>query len=334
MGLAGNAVRGIVHSNTDLPSASLGLVIPKGVTVLDNFGSGSSLNLTGDLIDAGRFFAYSTNTGATNATLNANDITVQHGAILSSVLPGSLIPGLGVPVPNLSLTLNANEALLNAGTISSARDLNLVSGNIVNSGLITTIGGNVNISTVRPENIVFNNTNGIIKALNGSINFRDSSFTGANNLTLTGGDWLAQNLNLYSGQGSVTANVGNVSGVVNIYAGSARTFARSGNLDLGIQDILGDPTYYNIGNITLSNNINVGESLAILATGNIIGTSALTSIDTEDSTFVGHDITMVAGANLTPGCGSCTTDGTKNTSGSVTVDLTSLRGGDIDFSAS
>src|SRR5262249_33687048 len=196
----------------------------------------------------------------------------------------------------LDLSLSALHNIVNAGTISSAGNLNLTAGgsiinasstgaipliqamnninlstgNLVNSGTIASSFGNINITSQMVQNIAINNVGGVLQALQGAINVRDSAFTGAANLSMTGGDFLARELNLYSGQGDVTVDVERVEGTVNIYANEAHVTSASDSLALGTIKLDGDPTFINsTGDITITGLVSFAEKIAIIANGNI-----------------------------------------------------------------
>src|SRR5262249_4834479 len=117
-------------------------------------------------------------------------------------------------------------------------------------------------------------------------------------LSLTGGDLAAQAVNLQAGAGAIKANVNNVIGAVNVSGCSAQFASDAGVLDLGSVNVAGDPTFFNIGNISIDDSITVGQSLAILATGNITASKAVV-IGTRDQSQGGHNVYIVAGGNLT-----------------------------------
>src|SRR5262249_33743422 len=123
VGRDGNAIRGTVNLTPNISSMISELVIPKRVTVVNDFGLGSTLDIGGNLTNSGRFFAVSSNSSVTNAVINADNIFNNSGAILSSVLPAGGLAGLGNLVGNLSLTLNAINNIVNAGAISSSGHL-------------------------------------------------------------------------------------------------------------------------------------------------------------------------------------------------------------------
>jgi hypothetical protein len=174
------------------------IVVAKHVTALDNFSNNQSLSLSGDLLNYGSIDAISTNSKITAGTISAVDIVNEAGGVISTSAPSNL--KIANAVPCTSLTLSASDSIVNAGQIKSGGDLNLssVSGNFINSGLISSSGGNVNFATPTPHAINIDSTGGMIQAVSGNINVRDASYTGSDNTNLVGGNYLSQNLNVYA----------------------------------------------------------------------------------------------------------------------------------------
>jgi YVTN family beta-propeller protein len=351
LGAAGNAVGGSVNITGQSLSS---LVIPTGVKVLDNV-AGSSLTLTGGLINSGSLFLYSTSSGASTASLTAADIINEKGGLLSSVVPASLLAGL-TSIPALSLNLSALNNLINAGIISSSGGINLTAGNSItnsgsiisgsvgninltsniinNSSLINSVAGNININAANAGNISVNNVNGTLQALLGNINVRDASFTANANFDLTGGNVLSKVLNINSGSGVVNVDANTLSGLVNVNAGSAHVTAATQDLLLGTMNLTGDPTFFNTdGNVTIDSPLMfAGMPLAVVASGNILLGAGATEIDTGSTTTAGGAITLIAGADIQPltPSGSSTTAGGAGTT-NIQVTGASKTGGEIDL---
>lgn len=109
------------------------VVIPGGVTALHDFASLSALNLSGNLNNAGTFYAFSSSSGVAGGIISAQNIFNQQGALLTSVLPAGGIAGINSAVGSFNLTLNALQNIVNAGTISSSGSLTATAGgSIVN----------------------------------------------------------------------------------------------------------------------------------------------------------------------------------------------------------
>ncbi len=100
-----------------------------------------------------------------------------------------------------------------APILSAAHDINIVSGTgtVTNSGNITATNGNVNISSNLPNtNVNVYGDWGTVSALNGAINIRNPLYTGTDAVTMYGGDYFAQSLNIYSGNGTISGSIGKV----------------------------------------------------------------------------------------------------------------------------
>lgn len=368
----GHAVGGTV-STASFGAFVANLVIPQGVTAIHDAGVAQALNLSGNLTNAGRLLAVSTNSAVTNAIFNASNIYNQQGALLSSVLPSSGLRGFANAVPRLDLTLNAAQDIINSGTMSSSGNLNLRAGgsivnaqppaisgpspliqaianvnldapNMINSGSIRSATGDINIASATAQanqsdfSERIDNTAGVIEALNGAINIGHPLYSGKMNLTLTGGDLLSNQLNFNLGSGIVDASVDKISGQVNINAGVAHLGSASGDLHLGNLHLIGDPTFFNdAGNIDIAGDITVGEALTIAASGNITASSNATISAHDDSH--GFDITLIAGAKITPSTpGALTSVGPYPTAGTpatgdITISGASTTGGSILFNS-
>src|SRR5262249_3331298 len=237
--------------------------------------TGSTPNITGDLMNAGKVRAYSTNGDISTANFSATNIFNRQGALITTI--SSNINGA---ISNLNLSLSALHDIVNSGTISSAGNLTLTAGgsivnalptgvtgaapllqaansinlftsNLVNSGIIAASTGNINIASV--QNIAMSNVGGQLQAIMGSINVRDALFTGKSDLTMLGGDFLSRELNLYSGCGSILADVGNVTGVVNVYGHEAHVATSTPDFMLGEFVLTGDPVFANkAGDLTIT----------------------------------------------------------------------------------
>src|SRR5207245_1231037 len=97
--------------------------------------------------------------------------------------------------------------------------------------------GDINISTVLPSDILIQSTAGTFQALNGNINVRDAQYNGGNNITISGGNFLSNQLNLYSGTGNINVVAGQVTGQVNSFAQTEHIFTDSQVLRLGNTNI-------------------------------------------------------------------------------------------------
>src|SRR5579885_243789 len=190
LGAQGNAVGGSLSITAGVSQHLANLVVPAGVTVVDNVARNGALNLSDNLTNAGTFYVLSTNPHIINAIVNVNNFLNQPGGVITTVLPGSL-QMTGV-VANTSLTINALNNIINSGTISSAGNLTMTAGgqilnalpagtsgaaprmeaaqavalqaaSVVNHGVISSQLGNFSITTANLAN------SGILQALSGSL---------------------------------------------------------------------------------------------------------------------------------------------------------------------
>ncbi|MBY0357277.1 MAG: hypothetical protein K2W82_04680 [Candidatus Obscuribacterales bacterium] len=366
----GAAVGGTMTIGSYLGRNLTGLVVPEGVTVIDK---SLSLNLTGGLTNAGNIYLVSSNPAVNTANLTAGDIVNLQTGLISTYLPSALNGVADGLLSGLNLNLTSLNGILNQGIINSSGALSLTAGttvanitgvagitpviqavndititsgigSIVNSGLITTNAGNVTFSAPNSIDLLLNNIGGNIQALNQTINMREIAYNGTANTNLFGGDLLSKTLNINAGQGTSDILADTVTGTINANGYAAHVFAGTDNLVLG-KITLVDPTFYNIGNITLSDDISVNEALTIAATGNITASSGIT-ITARNEEGVGQQINLIAGGNIdTSKCTSCTglsdvSGAIANGGGSVTAGYIVIKaptagatGGSVDFSA-
>ena len=319
------------------------LSIPQGVTVLAHASELGPLNMSGNLVNSGSFYLYSTNPGVSAASVSALNIFNNQGAVLSTVLPSVLQASLPSALVGLSLNLSAINNIVNAGAITSSGNLSLyaggsitnvgansvmqamqtlaltsMTGDITNAGLMAATYGNINVNAAQVANMTVNNLAGVMQALNGAINFRDPSYAGMANISLSGGDYLSQVLNFHGGQGAVDVNVNNVTGVVNAWANCARIAADSPYLQLGVIDASGDPYVTVTGNLDISSTT-FSPYLVAIAGENIFTSQLNTSLVTD-----GGNLVLIAGATPVDASGTCAS--------CITVDR-SESGGDIYLKA-
>lgn len=306
---AGKAVGG----SFSLTNSNLGsLVIPSGVIAISDISTAGALNILGNLTNSGSLFAISTNPQFNTANISANNIFNNQGGLISTVLPSAGVLGLTNALSALSLNLSALQNIINAGAITSSanlsltaggsivnalpvgvtgplpvmqavNNLNLFSANIQNAGLIASLQSNINIATQVAQNIVVNNTGGTLSAINGIINVRDQNFSGKFDLSLTGGDIIARELDLFSGNGIISAHVNSLGGQVNIIAGDLSLSAEQGSLRIGALNLSGDPDIRTSGDIFMERSRFGGDWIIpgsapfiLVAGGNIINVDVST----------------------------------------------------------
>lgn len=356
---AGRAVSGAFATHQLPQSAISSLAIPGGVTAIHDFArTAGTLNLIGNLTNNGTFFGVSTNPATHTANISAANIFNNANALLTTVLPSGGLAGYANAIGNLNLNLTAITNIVNAGTISSAGNLNASAGGsivnalpsgttglapvmqafqninlntqqLVNSGLIESTMGNINIANASSSDLLINTTSGTMKALQGAINI-ENPVSDNLRIDVLGGDWLSRTLNVSNIAGSMLFNVGEISGTLNLKAQDAHLFADSTHLTLGNVCLTGDPIIASTGTITLnSGNVDIstnGNPLAIIAGGDILtGDDPLNPgngvvIDTGGSTQ-GGTILMVAGAQYAV-----------QGDGSVLIQGGTKQGGQIDLS--
>lgn len=360
LGTEGNAVGGSFNIGANFGRYVNSLVIPEGVTAVKDFGVASTLNLVGNFTNAGNFYAVSSDAAVTSATIAAHNIINQQGAIISSVLPAAGLPGTNSTVSNLNMVLDAITNIVNAGQIISSGDLSAIAGGSIanavpsadaGSQALMQAAGSMNLSAGTGH--IFNN--GLIAASYGAINLLSGSLSTDININLidgtlqalagaivvenlcnrdiniAGGNWLSQQLNLYADNATITASVADISGVVNVRASKANLAASTSNLNLGVLDITGDPTFYNpAGSVTISSGTFNGQDLAIVASQDVLVTGNLT---TSPAGIISGDITLIAGAlfNPTPGAPSTLPYGPDYTQ-NITVNGGSPTGGSVQVS--
>ena len=334
------------------------VVIPTGVTAVRDFGTAGSITITGNLSNAGNFFALSSNSQFNTALISAGNIFNNQGALLSSILPsgGFANLGFGNLLSSVSLSLNATQNIVNYGSITSSGNLNLNAGgsiinalpagitgplpvmqavgdismitnSVQNAGLIASLNANINVATMLAQNLAINNIGGTFEALNGAINIRDQFFTPKFDTKILGGDFLSQTTNVFSGDGTINMDVNSVSGQLNLVGGAAHVSAVEGDLHIGALNMSGDPTIASGGDIYLEMSQFGGnwvfpgnEALVITAGKNIINVD-VTAIGTSGKSGNTGNIIMTAGGMIDLGAVPLTisTESTTGNSGMITL---------------
>lgn len=340
-------------------------VVPVNVSASGDFGKQGDVRISGDLINNGSIQAFSSDKNFASATIRADNITNNADASISSVLSQNT-RDLGGVVSDLGLNLHAEDSLKNFGSIESAGDLTLSAGkvlsnsgqaiarndlnlqapSITNSGRIESLVSNINIDSSSTSALNVNNAGGTLAALDGAINIRNADYAAPFNTLVSGGDLLSKEVNVYTGGGTADVFVNDLIGIINTSGSAAHVSANTSVLTIGKQCLIGDPTYFNTGDIVLDGDIVVGEKLAIISGGNITATSNVSQITARDASGQGYAINVIAGANITtPASGQISPNGgpavldaqnasyTDNATSTVTIDTTAPVGGNIDFSS-
>jgi hypothetical protein len=303
------------------------LVIPTSVTGIAK----SSLAVSGNVVDSGTLLGLG---GTTHSfTLRSGDLNVGSGGLLTTVVSGALAGLVAPQHVAVDLSVFSSGNISNAGTISSSGKLALTAagnitntasgamsgaqgvslysgaGSIANAGTISALAGNVAVNTATSVDLVMNNTGGQVLANAGDIVFRNTQYTGKQSTDVTGGLLSATNLDFNGGDGTVNVNAGEIDGKVNVSAECAHVAVNGGTLTLGDMNVTGDPTFVNtIGDVVIASNIlfTTGHpNVAILAAGNVRTTSPgpgipVTKIDISSATVGGGNLSIVAGAVITP----------------------------------
>jgi len=339
---AGAAIDGALNLNsvTDDGKAirTSQFVVPQSVEVFGDFGRhADGVRVTNDLVNYGSLYAVSTNRNQNRAVIAARDITNHAGAIITSAAPYNSTVELN---PNLDLSLRADRDLNNAGSITSSGGVELTAGNslrnsgyvgahgdvslqsttITNSGSVHSTQANVRLSSPVDSHLTVNNTGGEFVAENGNI-YVDTTpgATLKTDTALSGGNWYSKNLNITSGDGALSASVGDVTGVVNFSGGSIVFNADARNLNMGNVVATGDPLFSTTGDFTINADIITnGEPLSIVAGGDITVAPGVNTIDTSNNGGTAGTILIVAGVSFT-------------TPGDLELIGPSATGGDVDL---
>jgi len=337
------AVGGTFNLSVVAPTTTR-LVVPMGVTALDNLSSTQNVKVNGSIINYGSVYVVSTDNQVTAGSIAGQSIINGRGGTITTDVPSALVSSLlgsaASIVSGIDLTLSAADKFSNSGLIATGGNLNLFSatGNFSNTGTISTSVGNINISSANSGNnstpINVAAVGGTFSAINGNINISNAVTGDAShsNISLVGGNYYSQQFNINACQGDINANVGDVTGSVNTTAGTAHFSAATQNLVLGNNNISGDPTFANTavnGGITINGVNNFTDNVAIVANGDVtMGAGAQINAP-------GKNVTVIAGAKVTGAVPSVTTippTTTTTTAPVVTLDATVAGGGNIDFS--
>ncbi len=290
--------------------------IPENVKMTADIARGGNINISGDLVNSGTMYLYSSRDRVNSASISAHEIENNSGAqIITSGLQGSAASGESTQPLNLSLS---SDTLSNSGRIESSGDLSISvksgssqtsSANITNHGAIA--GNNVTLATrdselmipegVDPAVLAVNNGGGTIKA-HGIVNFQNPGIANGD-ITVTGGTITGTELNFNAGTGTIGIGADELNGIVNTNGSVVDVNVTSKVLTVGgISDrgnphynlvVNGERTYYNLGgDIRIIGDIEGTMGLTFMATGNITASSSVTLIHAEKS------IHMVAGGQI------------------------------------
>lgn len=296
------------------------LTVPVNVTAYGDFSRGSNFQVLGDLVNAGSIYALDSKHSSARGAISADNLLNQSTGLISSKSQS----GTGNADSTLDLTLTANDKLVNQGAIVSSGDLTLIAGStisnsatssqpatiisrgdldasatsIVNHGLISSTEGNVSLRS--DTELTIDNRAGEVQALTGSINLRDNSFRADLPTYVHGGNFLSQELNVFTGRGTADLIVDKLTGTLNQRGYASHVTANTDVLTLGDICLSGDPTYKNLlGDIIINGNITVQEALTVIAGSSI--SNSTTSVITAGNGTTGFNVTFIAGATITSG---------------------------------
>ncbi|MBY0551769.1 MAG: hypothetical protein K2W95_31085 [Candidatus Obscuribacterales bacterium] len=318
----GAAAGGVLNLSSQILGNIAGITIPTSVSALSIGNSASNpLNIAGNTIIQGSLFALQTAPGLSSVLNIGGNLNIASGGLISGYMPNNLTYlGLGNLFSSSGLTLNVLGDVFNAGTITTPGVLNISAGgsivnqtinnitaninaqvinmfsgagSIVNSGTIAAIDA-INVQTMMTRDLLIQNQGGLLQSINGNLNVRDLMTTGKVNSIIEGGDIIAKELNIFSGDGIARLNVNQLDGVVNITAGEAHILANTDNLVLGDIILSGDPTFHNTtGDVSLTGAMTfAGQALSIVAFGDVIA-NGTTSLNTSGAS--GGNILIAAG---------------------------------------
>lgn len=311
-----------VQTMTAADLSALGSVtISQGNSLVIDFGAGG-VNLTGDFTNYGAVHAMSSVASVTSADFSAANFANQQGAVFSSNL--SLNFNVGSFVNNglidaAALNVQSANSIINNGTMQAVNNINLMSniGQIINSGLINSTMGdlNINVSSLVRDTMI-NNLDGVLRAENGSINVGSADST-LGNINATGGDWIANEVNLIANNGNLDFYVNSVDGLLSTTSGATHAGVYSGDLQLGNSSSSGDPLFFNTAGTISTSTINVGESLAIIGRRAVNINGPITA---RTAGGIGRDVTIIAGATFVATNGPDSPNPPANPGTSATID--------------
>lgn len=288
LGVDGNAIGGTLNIGARFDQFVSGLVVPANVTVIKDIAASSTLNLVGNLVNAGTFIATSSISTPGIAQISANNIINQTGALIAT----------SSALNNVSLSLLAHDSIINNGTIFSASNLVMAAANsITNSGTISaqaniamqalnisniTTGTNlasvlssaslnvntntlvnsavmqaarINVSNVSGASLAVDNALGQILASD-RLTFTAQNLAGLSTkptLSVLGGDLRAKDsIDFTSSGGYVLVAADRLDGPVNLNAGDAHLGTYNGDLVIASSILTGDPIYFAGGNLDLT----------------------------------------------------------------------------------
>ena len=303
VGSLGTATGGTFNLSYAASHGAATLSIPSGVTAIDNIAKLANLSVSQNLVNSGTLQVLSTSSSASTGTISALNISNQASGVISSVLPASGVSGFVSAITSpVHLNINAAQNFSNAGVIASsgnltvsapqivnalsagatgatpsmtaAANLNLVTNNLTNAGLITA-RQDININNASASSLIINAAGGTFNAANGNINILTQNVTDPLAMQITGGDFVSQTLNLNTGTAPFTASINSASGIVALTGGNITFDVATGTTNMGNINSTGgvniDPY-----SITLTSEVKTACCLNIYSSGDLYISAPLT----------------------------------------------------------
>ncbi len=330
---SGKATGGQVDLNTIAATKNTmkadSLTVAQGVTAVGDLDRNSSFKLDGDLTNFGSVYAVNSGNSHKGADITADNITNASGALISSNAGSQF----GNKADSIDLSLTSNN-FSNLGTVESSGNLTITASNVTNGGTVSA-AKDLTLDSAAALNV---DNNGGTMSAGQAINVRPSNYNAAFNTALVGGDYLSKEFNLNTGRGTIDVDVNQLTGQVNGAGNSAHVTANTENLLLGDICLKGDPTFFNLGSITLGGTISANEAIAIIAETNIVAAAASNIvIDAGNGTGGGANVFLIAGFDVTTASALNSptiptgAPGPITAGQTVTIDNTGSVGGNIDL---
>lgn len=195
-------------------SNSAGLSLASGHTVIIDVSSTPVLELTGDLNNQGTIYFVSTNPLVRNVSISARNISEGAGALITTMLPSGGLAGYGNAISDLSLTLIAQQNIINNGVITSGNELTaLAGGTVTNASTVGDRAGSGSLQAVGELNVLAATVinHGVMSSTAGDVNVADPGMYASAGLRFANGilpAFFPQNI-----------NINNTSGVIQAFAG-------------------------------------------------------------------------------------------------------------------
>lgn len=289
----GNSLSGLHATITGSGNLSFTNSGALDIALIDIGGNHATINNTGSITQSGIITA-------NNATFNAGSNTINLGSnnAISGVVSFTNSGNHAVTFNNTTNTLTLGESTVGANTLAVTN-----TGNMVVANTITSFGGNINLTTLKPD------SNERTLTVNSAIN------SNGGNITLTAAN---------NSAGDATPLI--VNSILNSGSGSGGTLTLNGGTALNLSPTVGS------GNITLNGNgldltfgtINFTSNIGFFAARTITLNGMFSTTNgsnltlTANGTGTGEGIVMNAGATISS-TGSLTLNGNAALAGTLTT---------------